>query len=256
MSVYQTPTSDFADHAEALEASAADLIGVNLRDLATGQLSGQIISAADVDQVQKATLAVELRNSPTQCGFNPLLGKDPPTDSCATPTDQTLILNEDFEVDPTGRWTISRDTGSPTTFIPRDWVWVHDLPDGRAGSGFFAPDPMDDCASAAPGQVGVLHLESPELMLPRPMLGAAHVSFDHWISTEEGYDGAQLMISVNGSPYRLVAPSAFNYNGYNTTLSFAEPGYEFLFNPRAGQPAFSGSDGGSVKDLGVHQSST
>ena len=35
-SVYQTPTSKFADHADALEASCTDLIGVNLDALSTG----------------------------------------------------------------------------------------------------------------------------------------------------------------------------------------------------------------------------
>src|SRR5262249_52392392 len=68
MTVYQVPASDFADHAEALEAATADLIGVNLKDLQTGQPSGQIITATDAQQVHKATLAAELRSLPTNCG--------------------------------------------------------------------------------------------------------------------------------------------------------------------------------------------
>ncbi len=243
MSVYQTPTSDFADHAEALEASASDLIGMNLPDLLTGTPSGQIISALDLAQVHKATLAVELRNPPAQCGFRPLLAKNPPEDSCVgSQMVQTVLFNDDFEIDPTSRWTISREVGSPETFTPRDWTWVHTLPDGRPGSGFFAIDPLDDCNFPFPGEIGVLQLTSAEIVLPRVMAGAPHCSFDHWVATEAGYDGAQLMISVNDGPFRLVAPPAFIYNPYNTTLFGAVPGYESFFNPRAGQPAFSGSD--------------
>ena len=248
MVAYQTPTSDFADHAEALEASASDLVGLNLPDLLTGLPSGQVISAMDLEQVHKATLAVELRLPPAQCGFQPLLAKNPPPDTCPGPQAAGVtIFAEDFESDPAARWSVNRDVGSAGTFLPRDWTWVHQLPDGRPGSGFFGPDPIDTCDFAAPGQVGVLHLDSPLITLPRVMLGGPHLSFDHWVATEARYDGGQLMISVNDGPFRLVAPSAFIYNGYNTTLFPAISGYEFLFSPRAGQPVFSGVDAGSVK---------
>lgn len=247
MVVYHTPTSDFADHAEALEASAADLVGVNLPDLLTGLPSGQIISAVDLEQVRKATLAVELRDAPAQCGFQPLLAKNPPADACPAPQNTEVTLFSDgFESDPSSRWVISSDPSSPSTFLPRDWTWVHQLPDGRPGSGFFAIDPLDDCRSEVPGQAGVLQLESPAISLPRVMLGGPHLSFDHWVATEAGWDGGQLMISVNDGPFTLVDPLAFLYNGYNTTLFPVPAGYEDQA-PRAGQPAFSGLDGGSVK---------
>jgi Zn-dependent metalloprotease len=241
MDVYQTPTSDFADHAEALEASAADLEGVNLPDLLTGLPSGQVISQFDPEQVHKATLAVELRQPPTQCRFRPLLAKDPPADTCPSARNvQVNVFADDFEGDPTGKWTISRDVSSSDTFTPRDWLWVNQLPDGRVGSGFFAPDPLDDCTSAPPGEAGVLHLDSPEITLPR-MIGGPHLSFDHYVATEAGYDGGQLMVSVNGDPYQLVDSSAFIYNAYNMTLFPVPAGFE-LQAPRAGQEAFSGVD--------------
>jgi bacillolysin len=78
------------------------------------------------------------------------------------------------------------------------------------------------------------------------MLGGPHLSFDHWVASEAGYDGGQLMISVNGAPFQLVDPAAFTYNGYNMELLPAIRGFEQFFNPRAGQPAFSGVDAGSV----------
>ncbi len=54
-SVYQTPTTDFEDHADALEASCTDLIGQPLKDLGTSSTptgpSGQSITAADCASV-------------------------------------------------------------------------------------------------------------------------------------------------------------------------------------------------------------
>ena len=82
MNVYQGPATDFADHADAIEQSCTDLIGVNLADLLTGAPSGEIISAADCAQVAKAVLAVELRTPPTQCNFQPLLAQNPPDRCC------------------------------------------------------------------------------------------------------------------------------------------------------------------------------
>jgi hypothetical protein len=75
------------------------------------------------------------------------------------------------------------------------------------------------------------------------------LSFDHWVSLEEGFDGGQLMISVNGAPYVLV--------GSEPGQDFIESGYNlFLFpfeqnNPRFGQLAWSGELDGShtVADL-------
>lgn len=247
MAFYQTPTSDFADHAEALEASASDLVGINLPDLITGVPSGQSISLFDLDQVHKATVAVELRTPPAQCGFPPLLAKSPPEDTCpALQNAQIEIFSDDFESDPTSQWVASREVANSGTFIPRDWHWVQQLPDGRAGSAFLGPDPLDDCSSTP--QAGVLHLDSPEINLPRVMIGGPHVSFDHYVGTEAGYDGGQFLISVNGGPFQLVDPKDFIYNGYNLELLHLPPGFAPSDeNPRAGQPAFSGTDYGSFK---------
>ena len=157
---------------------------------------------------------------------------------------QSIIFADDFESDPSSRWTIGREGTNPFTFVPRDWTWVHTLPDGRSGSGFFAPDPsaFELCSAPFPGQIGVLLLESPAITWPGDFQGRLRLSFDHWVSLEEGFDGAQLMISVNGSPYFLVAAESnadFISNPYNFVLfSFDEN------NPRFGQPAWSGVGGG------------
>lgn len=71
---------------------------------------------------------------------------------------------------------------------------------------------------------------------------AARGSLINWGATPSGKSLAFL---------RLMAPSAFIHNGYNTTLFPAARGYQYLYNPRAGQPAFSGVDGGSIACMRV-----
>jgi Zn-dependent metalloprotease len=46
-SVYQGPATDFSGHAAAIEQSCRDLTGINLNDLKTGALSGEIITTTD-----------------------------------------------------------------------------------------------------------------------------------------------------------------------------------------------------------------
>jgi Zn-dependent metalloprotease len=242
MTVYQVPFTDFADHAEALEASAHDLLGRDLPDLRTGLPSGERISGTDLKQLHAATLATELREPPTQCSFRPLLAKDPPPDSCDLPgTRQVTIFSDSFEGNPFVRWTATREVANNTTFRGGNWSWVRDLPDGRKGSGFFAYDFEGGCSLPYPSQLGVLELASPAINIPHGLPSGPHVSFDHWVALEDGFDGAQLMISVNGGPFQLVGPSAFIYNPYNRSLLTVP----FTDNLRMGQPAFSGVDAGS-----------
>jgi hypothetical protein len=132
---------------------------------------------------------------------------------------QSIIFFDDFESDPSSRWTISRESTNPSTFVPRDWTWFHTLPDDHTGSAFFAPDPAapELCSAPAPGQTGVLLLESPPITVPGYIEGL-HLSFEQWLSLEAGFDGGQLMISVNGGPYTLVTSASeedfFFYNYY------------------------------------------
>ena len=78
MSVYQHPSSDFPDHADRSSSRRATWSGVNLADLNTGLPSGQSDHAlATSTQVQKAMLAVEMRDPPTQCGFQPPARPEP-----------------------------------------------------------------------------------------------------------------------------------------------------------------------------------
>jgi Zn-dependent metalloprotease len=235
-SVYQGPASNFADHADALARSCTDLTGSNLNSLTTGLPSGEVISAADCQQVAKMALAVELRTPPTQCNFTPLLAQSPPA-LCTSGTVSTLASDAfDPGVKRDGiAWQFS-NVGSTGTFTPRNWNVVSGLPGGRRGSAMFAVDPnTGDCS--ANSQAGVIRLDSPAYTVPAN--GSMRLAFDHFVATELDYDGGNLKISVNGGPFTLVAAADFIYNPYNKTLPASD-------NPLSGQPAFTGADGGSV----------
>ncbi len=101
-SVYQTKTTDFADHADALLASCNDLIGDPLTNLSTdgpgGTFSGTI-NATDCSQITKMIAAVELRRDPTaQCNFTPLLKGNPPK-ACGDGKEKT-VYKENFAGQP------------------------------------------------------------------------------------------------------------------------------------------------------------
>jgi hypothetical protein len=98
-SVYQVPTTKFADHADALEASCTDLIGQNLENLSTGAdlgPSGQSLTTADCAEVTDMIAAVELRTDPTQCNFQPALNPNTPN-LCANQKNPPLHYHESFE---------------------------------------------------------------------------------------------------------------------------------------------------------------
>jgi Zn-dependent metalloprotease len=254
---YQVQDSDFADHADALDASCADLIGSSFPAIGSDPLNGPI-NAGDCAQVANAIAAVELRAPTTFCNFPRLLNPGlPPLCSTTTTTGVTTpITSFDFESNPTD-WSVSHETPS-ATFTPRDWTWVNTLPnisDGppavpKLGSGFFAPTPITDCADH--DETGVLHLTSSVISIP-PTASFARATFEQWMSTEAiwdgavrlGVDGGNLRISVNGGAWQLVPASQFSFNGYTANLLTAADGNT---NPLAGQPAWSGTNNGSVVD--------
>ena len=133
---YQGPATDFADHADALEQSCSDLVGVKMKSLRDGTPSGEIISGSDCNQVAKALLAVEMRQPPTQCSFRPLLAKNPPP-LCPAPKRVKSIFRTGFEGNPPNvadlnRWTVTH-SGTTRDFTERDWSIVTNLPGNRAG---------------------------------------------------------------------------------------------------------------------------
>jgi Zn-dependent metalloprotease len=240
MSVYQVPTTKFAEHADLLELSCSDLIGASLRDLLTGEISSEVIGAADCDQVAEAMLAVDMRADPWRCGFEPLLAPNPPQIRA-----QRVIYSETFDTDPGPAWTFSNE-GVYDEYSPRDWRWTTNLPANMDGGAFFAIDSrfIGNCTAGENDQSGVMYLESPQITLPgttnRPIL-----LFDHYVATEPGWDGGNFKISVNGGAYRLVDEAAYLFNPYNTTIVSSTPAGTNT-NPLAGQPGFSGIDAGEL----------
>jgi len=242
MSVYQGPASDFADHADALDQSCSDLIGTNLADLLTGAPSGQVLTTSDCAQVAKAALAVELRNPPTQCNFQPLLAQNPPP-LCGAGGFATQLFHDSFDNGNSSavRWSVSH-TAVTADFTPRDWQVVSGLPDNRPGSAFFGLDFPGGTCGPGGDESGVLHLVSPQITIPASVT-SPRLTFDHWVATEAGWDGGNLKISVNDGPWQLIQPGDFVHNPYNTTFFTAAQGNT---NPMAGERAFSGADGGAV----------
>ena len=177
--------------------------------------------------------AVEFRTEPTFCNFVPLLDPAAPA-LCAG---AASFSTQDFEGG-LGAWTaFRRDVSSPGTFDDRDWTVVGSLPDARPGMAAFGPDPIvGDCAGD--NEHGVLVLESPAIAVPAAT--DPWLRFDHWIATEAAWDGGNVKISVNAGAYSVIPAAAYSFNPYNLGALNASG------NPMSGEPAFSGSDGGSV----------
>ena len=246
-SVYQTPTTDFNDHADALQASCQDLIGDPLEGLSTTSTpagpSGQSITAADCAAVDEMIDAVELRVDPSaQCNFQPMLQPNPPA-LCSNTKNPPTFYQENFEDGLVG-WTLTNQ-GVFSGWPGLDWTQATTLPGGRSGSAAFAADPdAGNCDGGAGDISGMMSLESPPIHLPTSQNnGPFFVTFEHYAATEAGWDGGNLKLSINGGPYQIVPSSAYKFNPYNTTLNTAAQGNT---NPLAGQPAFSGTDGGQV----------
>jgi Zn-dependent metalloprotease len=237
-SVYQMRVSGFADHADALEQSCRDLTGVNLRSLTTGAPSGERITEVDCAQIPRMAAAVELRATPGQCNFAPLLQPSPPA-LCPSGT-ASALLSDNFEGGKRSgvKWQVTHQGVAGGNATPRDWGVVNQLPAGRTGYAMFAANRENACSNDA-NESGLQRVESPEITIPAGT-SVLRMSFDHFVGTEAKYDGGNVKISVNGGEWRLVQAADFIHNPYNTTLIGSGNS-----NPLAGQPAFSGGDEGS-----------
>jgi Zn-dependent metalloprotease len=243
--VYQTETTKFADHADALEASCTDLLGQNLASLSTGAPggpSGEVITAADCQEVSDMIAAVEFHTEPTQCNFQPLLQQGAPALCADLGSEPTTVFLDDFEAG-LGNWTLTND-GVFSGWPNFNWVQDTSLPGGRPGAAAFAVDPLGGACDGGAGDFsGVMEMASTDIAIPDEAGATPRLAFDHYVATEGGWDGGNLKASVNGGAFTLVPSTAFTFNPYNTTLQTAAAGNT---NPLAGQAAFSGTDGGEV----------
>jgi hypothetical protein len=246
-SVYQTPTTNFNDHADSLQASCQDLIGVPLEGLSTTDTpagpSGQAFTANDCAAIDEMIAAVELRVDPAaQCNFQPILQQTPPP-LCSGTKNPPVFYSENFESGLAG-WTLTNQ-GVFAGWPGLDWTQASTLPGGVVGSAAFGADPnAGNCDGGAGDISGMMSLESPIIHIPNSKTFGPHfITFDHYVATEAGWDGGNLKISINGGAYTVVPSSAYKFNPNNTTLQTAAAGNT---NPLAGQPGFSGTDGGSL----------
>ncbi len=242
-STYLGPASGFPELSSALAQSCTDLLGQNLNALSTSNAtptpSGQIISAADCTEVADATAATQLTTAPTQCNFQPLLNPNAPA-LCAGGAVNN-IWNEPF-TSGIGAWTLSHNF---LYIAPIDWTAATLNPPspGSGGQSAFAIDPnAGNCSGAAGDYSGVMEMTSPVITLPADIT-TARLAFYHWISSEAGWDGGNVKISINGGAFTLIPQAAYTFNIPNRNLQTAGAGNT---NPLAGQRAFSGSNGGSV----------
>ncbi|HSH05618.1 MAG TPA: M4 family metallopeptidase [Anaerolineae bacterium] len=234
--VYQGPASNFIDHADALEASCNDLIGMALNDF-DGNVFAETIDAADCAAVGAAVAATELRTPPDFCNFQPLL--DPNTPPICADETAMPVWAEYFDVDPS--WAVTHTLVYGGT--PMDWQWMDTLPAGRTG-GLYGEDPTYGSCTEGPGDESrIMLVHSPEITIPA--LGAGEsllISIDHYVATELGYDGGNVWYSVNGGDLTLVPPEAFVFNPYNAPFADSSTNT----SPLAGLPGFHGTDGGSL----------
>jgi Zn-dependent metalloprotease len=237
-SEYLTATSDFYSLADALEASCTDLLGIDLEGLSTAAPagpSGEVITTSDFDELYNVLLAIELRID-NNCGHEPILSAT--ADPCEAATTVPIFF-EDWESGMNG-WTVTQIASNPGTWEDRDWVLESNLPDGRDGQAIFGIDPVNgNCTTSL--QNGILRLESPVIDIPDQQTGTFELSFMHYVSTEDSWDGANIKYSIDGSSWALLPGSAFTANAYNGLIN--NNGND---NPMAGEPAFTGSDGGST----------
>ena len=239
---YQFPATTFADHADALEESCSDLIGKNLKSLTTGTNSGQKINSQDCRQVKRAMQSVEMRLAPVQCGARPpLLAQTPPAVCPPSTRSPRNVFSDNFEkpARSASLWAASVE-GTTPDFTERGWTIVRDAPE-RNGRVYFGPHSVHGTCAPGGDEKAVLHLDSAAFEVPPG--NAPQLSFDHWVSTEPGWDGSNVKISVNGGPFQLVPFTAFVYNAYNANLFTAGQGNT---NPIAGQQAFTAADTGDT----------
>jgi hypothetical protein len=247
MTTYQTPTTDFADHADALQASCADLVGEPLNELSVlpddSSPSREVIRARDCTTFDRVAAAVELRRAPTQCNFQPMFDQNPPA-LCGPGTTRTTIFSEGFDNglagwEPASEVVFPGASGSP-------WDTTAAAPTGNGaphpGSVAFGPAPdQGQCDGSASDFSSRDSIISPPISIPRGRAVARKLSFDHYVATELGFDGGNVKFRT-GPQWRVIPASAYTFNAPDQLATAAEGNT----NPMAGQPGFTGTDGGEV----------
>ena len=245
---YLTPVSDFTSAADGFEQSCTDLIGLPINQVSTAiggtPTAATPITASDCTQVANTMTAVEMRADPVQCNFAPLLNKDTPS-LCGDGFSEYAVYTEDFE-DGLAGWDADftlYDDGTYAGGINAPWEASTTAPGAHPGGVAYGPVPdLGDCSGDGVNDFSSSDsITSSDIVLPAG--GVAPVlSFDHYIATESGYDGGNVQLSVNGGDFAPIAATAYLFNAPKTLTSSATN-----TNPLAGQPGFTGTDGGKIE---------
>ncbi len=246
---YLTPSSNFVAAADALEASCTDLTGQSINTLTTEPdatpIMAEPITASDCAAVTAAITATEMRPPPVRCDFQPLLDPNAPA-LCGEEFTTTTVYSEDFE-DGLAGWDADQelaDLGGYQGGFGAPWEATTETPGDHSGGVAYGPagdagqcsgDGETDFSSAD-------FITGPDITMPLGALNAPRLSFDHYVAIEGGWDGGDVQFSFNGGDFAAIPAEAYTFNG---------PGEIFTLdagnsNPLAGQPGFTGTDGGEV----------
>jgi bacillolysin len=254
---HQTPTTNYPQHADALEQSCAELIGQPLNDV-FGNVSGQVITKADCSAVHEATLAVEFRNTADmsvaqKCGYLPVLQPEASTPSfCASGLTATPTFKQNWEKLSAipAEWTLTSTTTGDSTPTQFNWVVSSSLPAPHKGKAAFAIDNTGGTCASGGDISGSYSMDTPEITVPDD---AGYFSFTHFMQAEAGFDGGNLKASIDGGAFTIVADTAFFYNKHSSVFAAAPIGVPDPVglggnntSPLAGQAAWSGSDQGEA----------
>jgi len=254
MTNYQTPTSNFVAHADALERSCQDLLGKPLKDV-TGAVSVEVIRPADCAAVTAAIAAVEFRESVREkCGYVNVLQPEASTPA-ACPAGEFVFptFKETWEggVIPSG-WAQFRNLSGDTDPQPFEWVISSELPAPHTGKAAFADNNGFGTCAAGGDASASWGLDSPEITVPED---ASFLAFTHFMQSEAGFDGGNLKVSVNGGAFAIVPAVAFTHNAHSGAFNDAPvaPGVPDPVglggdntSPLAGELAWTGSDQGEA----------
>ncbi|MDN3493885.1 M4 family metallopeptidase [Winogradskyella bathintestinalis] len=244
-SQYLTISSDFSTLADALVAAGNDLIGFNLEGLSTSEIaagpSNEIITLQDLNQLVNTILAVELRTDPG-CPNTSIILEALENELCDAAINNPIFF-EDWESG-LGNWTTEQVPVNSATWTSRDWVVGNGTNANRFGNiAYGEATAIGDCNTIL--ENGIIRLISPVITIPNVSTSAFEMAFNHVISLENEWDGANIKYSLDGGEWTILPLAAFTENPYNDAELRESD------NPLAGEPAFTGSDVGTYLAWGT-----
>ena len=126
------------------------------------------------------------------------------------------------------------------------WVRTSDLPKdpaGTHGTAAYGPAPdQGQCDGTSEDFSSRDSFISPVISIPKGTAVARKLSFDHYVATELGFDGGNVKFRISGGKWKVIPAGAYTFNAPDQLASAAQGST----NPMAGEPGFTGTDGGEV----------